>query len=33
MTGGTDLISCFILGNPNLPVTPGNCNARGLAWR
>ena len=30
MTGGTDLISCFILGNPNLPVYAGELQCKGL---
>ena len=30
MTGGTDLISCFILGNPNLPVHAGELQCKGL---
>ena len=30
MTGGTDLISCFILGNPNLPVHAGELQCQGL---
>ena len=30
MTGGTDLISCFVLGNPNLPVYEGELQCRGL---
>ena len=30
MTGGTDLISCFILGNPNLPVYSGELQSAGL---
>ena len=30
MTGGTDLISCFILGNPNLPVYSGELQSPGL---
>ena len=30
MTGGTDLISCFILGNPNLPVYAGQLQCKGL---
>ena len=30
MTGGTDLISCFILGNPNLPVFEGELQCKGL---
>ena len=28
--GGTDIISCFILGNPNLPVYSGEIQCRGL---
>ena len=30
MTGGTDLISCFILGNPNAPVHAGELQCKGL---
>jgi acetoacetyl-CoA synthetase len=30
MSGGTDLISCFVLGNPNLPVWPGEIQCKGL---
>ena len=30
MTGGTDLISCFILGNPNSPVHAGELQCKGL---
>ena len=30
MTGGTDLISCFILGNPNQPVHAGELQCKGL---
>ena len=30
MTGGTDLISCFVLGNPNLPVFEGELQCKGL---
>ena len=30
MTGGTDLISCFIIGNPNLPVYSGELQSPGL---
>ncbi len=30
MTGGTDLISCFIIGNPNLPVYSGELQSAGL---
>nr|WHW29765.1 putative acetoacetate--CoA ligase [uncultured bacterium] len=28
--GGTDIISCFVLGNPNLPVVRGEIQCRGL---
>jgi acetoacetyl-CoA synthetase len=28
--GGTDVISCFILGNPNLPVSAGEMQCKGL---
>ena len=30
MTGGTDLISCFMLGNPNGPVHAGELQCKGL---
>ncbi len=30
MSGGTDLISCFVLGNPLLPVWRGELQSRGL---
>jgi acetoacetyl-CoA synthetase len=30
ISGGTDLISCFALGNPNLPVVRGELQCRGL---
>ena len=30
MTGGTDLVSCFVLGNPNLPVHEGELQCKGL---
>ena len=30
MTGGTDIISCFVLGNPNLPVFVGELQCKGL---
>ncbi len=30
MSGGTDLISCFMLGNPNLPVYEGEIQSAGL---
>lgn len=30
ISGGTDIISCFVLGNPNLPVTTGELQCKGL---
>jgi acetoacetyl-CoA synthetase len=30
ISGGTDIISCFALGNPNLPVYPGELQCLGL---
>ena len=30
ISGGTDIISCFVLGNPNLPVYSGEIQCRGL---
>jgi acetoacetyl-CoA synthetase len=30
MSGGTDLLSCFMLGNPNLPVYEGELQSAGL---
>ncbi|QQS38063.1 MAG: acetoacetate--CoA ligase [Ignavibacteriales bacterium] len=30
ISGGTDIISCFMLGNPNLPVYSGELQCRGL---
>jgi acetoacetyl-CoA synthetase len=30
IAGGTDIISCFVLGNPNLPVYAGEIQCRGL---
>jgi len=30
ISGGTDIISCFMLGNPNLPVFKGEIQCRGL---
>ena len=30
IAGGTDIISCFVLGNPNLPVFRGEIQCRGL---
>ena len=31
ISGGTDIIGCFVLGNPNLPVYRGECQSRSLA--
>ncbi|MDP6588589.1 MAG: acetoacetate--CoA ligase [Alphaproteobacteria bacterium] len=33
ISGGTDIISCFALGNPLAPVWPGELQARGLGMR
>jgi acetoacetyl-CoA synthetase len=33
MSGGTDLISCFVLGNPLLPVWRGELQCRGLGMQ
>ncbi len=33
ISGGTDIISCFILGNPILPVYAGEIQCRGLGMR
>ncbi len=30
ISGGTDIVSCFILGNPNLPVNAGEIQCKGL---
>ena len=30
ISGGTDIISCFVLGNPNLPVKAGEIQCKGL---
>jgi acetoacetyl-CoA synthetase len=30
ISGGTDIVSCFVLGNPNLPVRAGEIQCRGL---
>jgi len=30
ISGGTDIVSCFVLGNPNLPVYPGEIQCKGL---
>jgi acetoacetyl-CoA synthetase len=33
ISGGTDIISCFLLGNPNLPVYAGELQCRGLGMK
>ncbi len=33
ISGGTDIISCFMLGNPMLPVYPGELQCRGLGMK
>lgn len=33
ISGGTDIISCFCLGNPNLPVYRGELQCRGLGMK
>ena len=33
ISGGTDIISCFVVGNPIGPVWPGEIQARGLGMR
>ena len=33
ISGGTDIISCFVLGNPNLPVYEGEIQCRGLGMK
>jgi acetoacetyl-CoA synthetase len=33
ISGGTDIVSCFALGNPTLPVYPGELQCRGLGMR
>ncbi len=33
ISGGTDIISCFMLGNPVLPVFPGELQCRGLGMK
>jgi len=30
ISGGTDILGCFMLGNPNLPVYPGEIQCKGL---
>ena len=32
ISGGTDIISCFVLGNPNLPVWRGELQCAGLGF-
>src|SRR4029077_8900271 len=33
ISGGTDIISCFLLGNPALPVYRGELQVRGLGMK
>jgi acetoacetyl-CoA synthetase len=33
MSGGTDIVSCFVLGNPTLPVWRGEIQCRGLGMK
>ena len=33
ISGGTDIVSCFVLGNPTLPVHRGELQSRGLGLR
>ncbi len=33
ISGGTDIVSCFMLGNPNAPVFPGELQCRGLGMK
>ncbi len=33
ISGGTDIISCFMLGNPNLPVYAGEIQCKGLGMK
>ncbi|MEZ5358306.1 MAG: acetoacetate--CoA ligase [Candidatus Zixiibacteriota bacterium] len=33
ISGGTDIVSCFMLGNPNLPVYSGEIQCRGLGMK
>jgi acetoacetyl-CoA synthetase len=33
ISGGTDIISCFMLGNPNVPVYAGEIQCRGLGMK
>ena len=33
ISGGTDIVSCFMLGNPNLPVYSGELQCRGLGMK
>ncbi len=32
ISGGTDIIGCFLLGNPNLPVYPGELQSKSLGY-
>jgi len=33
ISGGTDIVSCFMLGNPTLPVHPGEIQCKGLGMK
>ena len=33
IAGGTDIVSCFVLGNPTLPVWRGEIQCQGSEWR
>ena len=33
ISGGTDIVSCFMLGNPNLPVYAGEIQSKGLGMK
>jgi acetoacetyl-CoA synthetase len=33
ISGGTDIVSCFMLGNPALPVYPGEIQCKGLGMK
>jgi acetoacetyl-CoA synthetase len=33
ISGGTDIVSCFMLGNPTLPVHPGEIQSKGLGMK
>lgn len=32
ISGGTDIVGCFLLGNPNLPVFPGELQSKSLGY-